>query len=129
MLRMLCLRGHARPRCGSGSLNPLSLQIGWNFAPYERAGARVLDANASSRNLGGWVEERDALPGSCAGLAPRDALRHDGVAVVIEGRERMQRIERLCRENVRVVRASVPTNLQHGADYLSALTSRLYCSS
>ena len=55
------------------------------------------------------------LPAARACVAPRDAPRHDGLAIVIEGRERMQCIERLGRENVRVACACVLTNLQHGA--------------
>ena len=53
--------GHTRPRRGTGSLNPLTLQIRGNLASHERAGARVLDANTSPWNLGRWIEERDAL--------------------------------------------------------------------
>ena len=112
--------GHARSRRGTGSLNPLTLQVRGNLASDERAGASVLHPNTRPWNLGRWIEERDALATARACVAPRDTPGHDGLAIVIERRQRMQCVDRLGCENVRVACACVLTNLQHGPDYLSA---------
>ena len=49
------------------------------------------------------------------------SVTHDGLAIVIEGSEGVQSIERLRGEDVRVTPTRVSADLQHGADYRSPL--------
>ena len=93
----------ARPRRGTGALDPLPLQIGRDLAAVEAAGPGVAHADAGAADRRVRRQERDALALTLAPGAPLDARSHELTAIGIERRERRDRVERGRREHVSVV--------------------------
>lgn len=63
----------ARARRRAGALDPLPLEIAWNLAADEVAGAGLADGNRRAADGRAWVEEPDSLAPRSAIGAPLDA--------------------------------------------------------
>ena len=106
------LHRRARPGGGTGALDPLPLQVVGNLRAVELARARLLHGERGARNDGGRIEEADPPTVAEARRPPLDALAHDPLALAVEPREGLQRIEcRRC-QHVRVVLPDAVTKQQ-----------------
>ena len=103
-----------RPRGRPGALDPLAAQVGRDVGAVEPARAGVLDAQRRARDRVARGGERDREPVPRALEPAMGALRHDLAAGVVERRQRLERGERLGRQDVRVRGLDATTELEGG---------------
>ena len=97
------LHGRARLGGGAGALDPLPLQVVGDLRAVELARARLLHGECSARDGGGGIEEADPSAVAEARGPPLDALAHDPLALAVEPRQNLQRIERRRCQHIRIV--------------------------
>jgi hypothetical protein len=92
-----------RPRRRARTLNPLPLQVRGNLRAVEAAGPGIADRNLRAPDRRGRRQKVDPLAVVRALRAPFDARPHQCAAIVIQRRERVQRLERHRRQDIAVV--------------------------
>jgi hypothetical protein len=81
----------------------LASQVGRNLAAGEPPVAGILHTDVRPRNDAFRIEKGDALARRGPRRPAPDARLHDGAPVIVERRERMQRVSRVAGEDIRIL--------------------------
>ena len=100
----------ARFGAGTGTLNPLALQIARNRRAGKCAVTRLLHRDRGARNGRRRIEEAQALPVPRARVSARNPRGHHRLAIAVKRRQRIERAEDLWREHIRVLRFETGTD-------------------